>query len=72
MERGGFVKRYMTGAVTGALVGAVLAGYWLLNRAPKRSARNLFQPVARWGPSAYRVARRSGRRLIGVARGRVG
>lgn len=62
------MKRYVTGVLTGTLVGAVVAGVWLLRRPRSRIYRG-----AQWlGPTAYKVARHGGHRLVHMAKRRLG
>ena len=57
------MKRYVNGVMTGALVGAVVTGVWLLRRSrPRpsiwRSARQLGPKMARLGHQGVRVVQR--------------
>ncbi|MCL5115571.1 MAG: hypothetical protein M1272_00235 [Firmicutes bacterium] len=65
------MKRYVTGMVTGTLVGAVVAGVWLLRR-PRRGMYGLaLRQARRMAPAAYRVARFGGNRLVHMAKRRL-
>ena len=66
------MKRYMTGMITGSLVGAVIAGYWLMKRAKPQAYQMVWRQARRWAPAAVRVARSGGRRAWAVARRRLG
>lgn len=65
------MKRYMSGIVTGALVGSVMTGVWLLNRPRPSLARLAIRSARRVGPKAFRVAKTSGR-LVHMAKRRLG
>ena len=56
------MKRYVTGMVTGTLVGAVIAGYWLLKRPKAAAAQVAWRQARRIAPAAFRVAKSGGRR----------
>lgn len=64
------MKRYMNGVVTGALVGAVMTGLWLLNRPRPSLARMAWRSARRVGPKAFRVAK-SSRHLVHLAKRRL-
>lgn len=65
------MRRYITGMVTGTLVGAVVAGFWILRR-PRRSLYGRAAHQARHlGPTAYKVARYGGNRLMHLAKRRL-
>lgn len=51
------MKRYVTGMMTGALVGAVMTGMWLLKRPRVNVYRSAYRQARRWAPKAARVAR---------------
>ncbi|NMP22485.1 hypothetical protein [Sulfobacillus harzensis] len=61
------MKRYVSGMVTGSLMGAVVAGFWLL----RRNRRPMWRQARRLAPSAYRVARYGGSRLVHLAKRRL-
>lgn len=65
------MKRYVTGMMTGTLVGAVVAGFWLLRRPRHPMARMAFRQARRMAPTAYRVARYGGGRLVHMAKRRL-
>lgn len=57
------MKKYVNGMVTGALVGAVVTGVWLIRRGRSRhsmwrTARQLGPKMARVGSQGLRFARR--------------
>lgn len=66
------MKRYVTGMVTGTLVGAVMAGVWLLRRPRQRMYGMAIRQARRIPPAAYRVARYGGSRLVNLAKRRLG
>lgn len=66
------MRRYVTGMVTGTLVGAVVAGVWLLKRPRARFYRHAFSQAGRLAPVAYKVARYGGNRLMHLAKRRIG
>jgi uncharacterized membrane protein len=53
----------MTGMLTGALMGAVMAGVWLLRRPPQPMMRRALASAGRLGPRAARMVRQVRRRL---------
>ena len=57
------MKRYMNGVMTGALVGAVVTGVWLMQR--KRSRRAMWRVARQLGP---RMARLGANGLRGARR----
>ncbi len=66
------MKRYVTGMVTGTLVGAIVAGVWLL-RSPRGGLyRRAIRRAQFIGPAAFKVARYSGNRLVHLAKRRLG
>ncbi len=65
------MKRYVTGMMTGAMVGAIAAGVWLLKRPRGHLYRRAFRQAERFGPAAYKVARYSGNRLWHLAKRRI-
>lgn len=62
----------MSGVMTGALVGAVMAGVWILNRSQPNLYQRAFRQAKRLAPTAYRVARVGGRELVHFAKRRMG
>ena len=57
------MKKYVNGMVTGALVGAVVAGFWLIRKRRSRyplwhRARELGPKMARAGAQGMRLAKR--------------
>lgn len=66
------MKRYMKGMVTGGLMGAVVAGVWLLSR-PRRApmTRMAWRGARKMAPTAYNVARYGGTRLVHMAKRRL-
>ncbi|MBX5466489.1 MAG: hypothetical protein K6U14_03215 [Firmicutes bacterium] len=64
------MRRYVTGMMTGALVGAVMAGVWLLRPRPPMY-RRVWRQANAWAPKAVRWARR-GSRWAGAVRRRMG
>ncbi|MCL5972358.1 MAG: hypothetical protein M1499_07335 [Firmicutes bacterium] len=65
------MKRYMNGMMTGALVGAVMAGIWLLNRPRPSWAQVAIRGARRMGPRAWKVARTGSKGLVHMARRRL-
>lgn len=65
------MRRYMTGMITGTLVGAVAAGMWLLRRPRRRMYGLAFRGARHLAPAAYRVARYGGNRLVHLAKRRL-
>ncbi|MCY0877762.1 MAG: hypothetical protein OWU84_02280 [Firmicutes bacterium] len=65
------MKRYVRGMVTGTLVGAVVAGLWLLGRPRRRIYPVAMRQARRFAPLAYHVARAQGHRLLRVAKRRM-
>lgn len=65
------MKRYVSGVVTGGLVGALLTGVWLLKRPRSSMYRMAFRQARHMAPTAFKVARRGGR-LVHMAKRRLG
>jgi hypothetical protein len=65
------VKRYMTGMVTGTLVGAVVAGIWILRRPRRTLYGRAYHQARHLAPAAYKVARYGGTRLLHLAKRRL-
>lgn len=65
------MRKYVTGMVTGTLVGAVMAGIWLLRRPRQKFYGSAFRQARRLAPAAYRVARYGGGRLVHLAKRRM-
>ncbi|MDA8206324.1 MAG: hypothetical protein M0Z36_09650 [Thermaerobacter sp.] len=65
------MRRYVTGMVTGSLVGAVIAGVWLLRRPRRTMAARAWRGARRLAPTMYKVARYGGNRLVHVAKRRL-
>ncbi|MDA8193938.1 MAG: hypothetical protein M0Z53_08070 [Thermaerobacter sp.] len=67
------MRRYMTGIVTGAMMGAVVAGMWLLKR-PGRSTfyRTAIRQARRVAPRMVRFAKTGSRRVVHLAKRRLG
>ncbi|MCL4494988.1 MAG: hypothetical protein M1294_09285 [Firmicutes bacterium] len=64
--------KYVTGMVTGALVGAVMAGVWLLRKTDSGSVYRLAWRQARhMTPKAWRAAKVGGRELFHMAKRRL-
>ncbi|MCL6562346.1 MAG: hypothetical protein K6U87_05005 [Firmicutes bacterium] len=62
------MRRYVTGMMTGALVGAVMAGVWLLRRPQPSVYRAMWRKANAWAPKAVRWARRGSRWAVSVRR----
>ena len=65
------MRRYVTGMVTGSLMGAVVAGFWLLRRTQRRPSARAMRQIRQFGPAAYKVARYGGTRLVRLAKRRI-
>lgn len=65
------MRRYVTGMVTGTLVGAVVAGVWLLRRPRARIYGRALHQASHLAPTAYRVARYGGSKLMHMAKRRL-
>lgn len=64
--------KYLTGMVTGALMGAVMAGIWLLRRPRSSVYRLAWRGASQMAPKAWKVAKVGGRELIHFAKRRLG
>lgn len=66
------MRRYVTGMVTGTLVGAVVAGIWLLRKPRTQRYGRAWRQARYLAPVAYKVARYGGNRLVHLAKRRIG
>ncbi len=66
------MRKYVSGVVTGALVGAVMAGVWILRRPGAGAYRKAWRGASHAAPKAWKAARASGRGLIHLAKRRLG
>ncbi|PSR24195.1 MAG: hypothetical protein C7B45_00420 [Sulfobacillus acidophilus] len=57
--------------LTGTLVGAVVAGFWILRRPQRRFYGRTVRQARRLAPVAYKVARYGGTRLVHLAKRRL-
>ncbi|AUW93486.1 MAG: hypothetical protein C7B44_10970 [Sulfobacillus thermosulfidooxidans] len=66
------MRKYMSGIVTGALVGAVMAGVWILRRPATGTYRKALRSASHVAPKAWKAARAGGRGLVHLAKRRLG
>lgn len=64
--------KYVTGMITGVLVGAVMAGVWLITRPRPSVYRLAWRGASQMAPKAWKVAKVGGRELIHLAKRRLG
>lgn len=55
------MRRYVSGLMTGALMGAVVAGVWLLKRPRQSVYRLAWKSMRGAGPQAWEIIRRGSR-----------
>lgn len=63
--------RYVSGMVTGALVGAVMAGMWVVRKSERPLFRRALQGARRYGPGAFKIAQKGTRNLLHFAKKRM-
>ncbi len=65
--------KYVSGMITGALVGAVMTGVWLLRKPTSRNLYGLaWRSATLMAPKAWRVAKARGREVFHMAKRRLG
>ncbi|MCL4352807.1 MAG: hypothetical protein M1318_09215 [Firmicutes bacterium] len=65
--------KYLSGMLTGTLVGVVMAGVWLLRKPNSRRVYRLaWRSASRMAPKAWRAAKAGGREVVHMAKRRLG